>query len=110
MNLEKMKRVFFEAKEREGNYRLIETLLLTRVGQGGYWLPDVHKPRNKEPDLYAYGPQDGPITKAQRIKWYRVGEYLMRGNAFHLAVLVGDSEIFAFLMDELRLCVHVYNV
>lgn len=108
MNLEKMKRIFFEAEEREGNHgALIETLLRTRVGQGAYWLPDV---KSQTTDLSAYGPGDGPITKAQRIKWYRVGEYLMRGNAFHLAVLVGDSEIFAFLMDELRLCVHVYSL
>ena len=79
---------------------LIRHLLQTRIGQGETWLRD-RNPKGRF-NQWCTSPQDGPNTVIQRRKWYRVGESFMRGNAFHLAVLVGDPEIFAFLLKSLR--------
>jgi hypothetical protein len=84
---------------------LIQHLLQTRIGQGETWIKD----RNQKGrfNQWCTSTQDGPNTVIQRRKWYRVGESFMRGNAFHLAVLVGDPEIFAFLLKSLR--THIFN-
>ena len=79
---------------------LILHLLQTRIGQGETWLMDRN--RAERHNQWCKSPQDGSITVLQRRKWYRVGESLMRGNAFHLAVLVGDPHIFDFLLSRLQ--------
>jgi hypothetical protein len=82
---------------------LIQHLLHTRIGQGETWLRDRNK--TKRYHQWCKSPQDGSITVLQRRKWYRVGESFMRGNAFHLAVLVGDPLIFDFLLSRLQECI-----
>ena len=105
-NFTRLKEIFSDFPSGEGSGAppnadpLIQHLLQTRIGQGETWLKDRN--RRGPYDQFCLSNGDGPNTELQRRKWYRVGESFMRGNAFHLAVLVGDPEIFAFLLNKLR--------